>query len=55
MLDYGWFVAVKSDGSVWGTGSNLYGVLGRWAGGERKVSSRYKTAFDWVECPELEV
>ncbi len=51
-----WFVAVKKDGTVWGTGSNTNGILGRWIGIDRKQpNSRYKTAFDWVECPELEI
>ncbi|MFG6319607.1 MAG: hypothetical protein K1W33_07140 [Clostridia bacterium] len=51
-----WYVAVKKDGTVWGTGSNTYGVLGRWIGIDRKQpNSRYKTAFEWVECPELEL
>lgn len=52
----GWFVAVTTDGSVYGTGSNKYGILGRWVGIDRKTpNSRYKTAFDWAECPELEI
>lgn len=52
----GWYVAVKKDGTVWGTGTNQYGILGRWIGIDRKVqNSRYKTAFDWVECTELEI
>ena len=51
-----WYVAVKKDGTVWGTGSNTYGILGRWIGIDRKQpNSRYKTAFEWVECPELEL
>ena len=49
-------IAVKKDGTVWGTGSNTYGILGRWIGIDRKQpNSRYKTAFEWVECPELEL
>ncbi len=49
-------VVIKNDGSVWGTGDNRYGVLGRWANSDRnKTNSRYKTAFNWVECPELEL
>ena len=52
----GFYIAVKSDGTVWGTGSNTYGILGRWIGIDRKQpNSRYKTAFEWVECPELEI
>ncbi len=52
----GFFVAIKKDGSVWGTGSNMSGILGRWIGIDRtSPNSRYKTAFDWVECPELEL
>lgn len=48
-------VVVKNDGTVWGTGNNTNGILGRWKGADRKISnSRYKTAFSWVECPELE-
>ena len=51
-----YYVAVGADGKVYGTGSNLYGVLGRWIGIDRtSPNSRYKTAFDWVECPELEL
>ncbi|MBO5398169.1 MAG: hypothetical protein J6A36_04495 [Clostridia bacterium] len=50
------FIAVKSDGSVWGTGFNEYGILGRWSGiGRGTSNSRYKTALNWVECPELEI
>jgi len=52
----GFFIAVKKDGSVWGTGENMYGVLGRWKGSDRTLpNSRYRTAFEWVECPELEI
>ena len=52
----GFFIAIDKDGKVYGTGSNLYGILGRWIGVDRKTpNSRYKTAFDWVECPELEI
>ena len=51
-----WFVAVTNEGKVYGTGSNQYGILGRWIGVDRDTpNSRYKTAFDWVECPELEI
>ena len=50
----GWFVAVKKDGTVWGTGSNANGVLGRWAGSDRS-KGRYQTPSEWVECPELEL
>ena len=49
-------IAITKDGKVYGTGSNLYGILGRWIGVDRKTpNSRYKTAFEWVECPELEI
>ena len=52
----GFYIAVKSDGTVWGTGTNKYGVLGRWVGSDRNSpNSRYRTAYEWVECPELEV
>ena len=52
----GWYVVTTSDGRVFGTGSNKYGILGRWKGVSRGDSnSRYKTAFEWVECPELEI
>ena len=52
----GWFVVITKDGKVYGTGSNTYGILGRWIGIDRKQpNSRYKTAFEWVECPELEI
>ena len=52
----GWCILVKNDGSVYGTGSNYYGVLGRWVGVTRNSpNSRYRTAFEWVECPELEI
>ena len=52
----GWYIAVKKDGTVWGTGKNTYGILGRWSGTDRnKPNSRYLTAFEWVECPELEL
>jgi len=52
----GWTVAVTKDGKVYGTGTNNYGILGRWIGIDRKSpNSRYKTAFEWVECPELEI
>ena len=51
-----WFVIIKKDGTVFGTGENQYGILGRWIGVDRKTpNSRYKTAFEWVECPELEI
>lgn len=49
------FVVTCSDGTVWGTGNNSSGILGRWIGVERGDSnSRYRSAFTWVECPELE-
>lgn len=52
----GWCVCVLKDGRVFGTGKNLYGVLGRWMGTARSTAnSRYQTAFEWVECPELEI
>lgn len=52
----GWYIVTTSDGKVYGTGSNTYGILGRWAGvGRGESNSRYKTAFNWVECPELEI
>ena len=36
--------------------SNLYGILGRWKGESRtQPNSRYRTALEWVECPELEI
>ena len=50
------FIAVKEDGTVWGTGKNTYGILGRWVGTDRNMAnSRYRTTYDWVECPELEL
>ena len=52
----GWYIAIDKEGKVYGTGSNTYGILGRWIGIDRKQpNSRYKTAFEWVECPELEI
>ena len=52
----GFFICITKDGRVFGTGSNNYGILGRWKGVSRGSSnSRYKTAFEWVECPELEI
>ena len=49
-------LVVTKDGKVFGTGSNSYGVLGRWIGVDRNLpNSRYRTAFEWVECPELEL
>ena len=51
-----WYIAIKNDGTVWGTGQNTYGILGRWIGVDRSTpNSRYKKAFEWVECPELEI
>ena len=48
--------AVDKDGKVFGTGLNTYGILGRWVGIDRRSpNSRYKTAIDWVECPDLEI
>ena len=50
------YVVVSSDGKVYGTGLNSSGTLGRWIGIDRtSPNSRYKTAFNWVECPELEL
>ncbi len=52
----GFAIAITEDGKVFGTGSNTNGILGRWIGIDRKQpNSRYKTAYDWVECPELEL
>ena len=49
-------IAINNRGQVFGTGNNLYGVLGRWKGEDRGSSnSRYRTAINWVECPELEI
>ena len=48
-------LAIKEDGTVWGTGSNTTGALGRWQYADGRYSeSYYKTAFDWVRCPDLE-
>ncbi len=33
---------------------NELGILGRWKGAPRSAG-RYRTAFEWVECPELEI
>lgn len=50
------FIATKNDGSVWGTGDNSNGVFGRWKGSDRYTpNSRYRTAYEWVEFPELEI
>ena len=52
---YNFAIAIKEDGTVWGTGSNTTGALGRWQYADGKYSeSYYKTAFDWVRCPDLE-
>jgi len=52
----GWYVVITNDGKVYGTGTNIYGILGRWSGiGRGTSNSRYKTALNWVECPELEI
>ncbi len=52
----GFFIGITNDGKVFGTGNNACGVLGRWIGIDRKQpGSRYKTALEWVECPELEI
>ena len=51
----GFMLAIKEDGTVWGTGSNTTGALGRWQYADGKYSeSYYQTAFDWVRCPDLE-
>ncbi len=51
----GFAIIIKDDGTVWGTGSNTTGVLGRWIDGNSgKTSNRYKTAIKWVECVDLE-
>ena len=47
-------IAYTSDGQVYGTGINELGILGRWKGAPRN-SGLYRTAFEWVECPELEI
>ena len=49
-----YYLAITKSGRVYGTGSNTYGILGRWKGAPRS-SGRYRTAFEWVECPELEL
>jgi len=52
----GSFIGITKDGKVLATGNNSYGVLGRWIGIDRtSPNSRYKTALEWVECPELEI
>ena len=52
----GWYIVTTDSGEVFGTGSNNFGILGRWNGADgESSSSRYKTAFEWVECPELEL
>ncbi|MNP61314.1 Regulator of chromosome condensation (RCC1) repeat protein [compost metagenome] len=49
------FIAVKNDGTVWGTGNNSNGVLGRWIKSDGTYSnSNFETAFEWVRCPNLE-
>ena len=51
----GFMLVIKEDGTVWGTGSNTTGALGRWQYADGRYSeSYYKTAFDWVRCPDLE-
>ena len=51
----GFFIAVKDDGTVLGTGDNSTGALGRWSNLDNvKIDGRYQTAFQWVECTELE-
>ena len=49
----GFAICVKKDGTVWGIGDNSYGNLGRWSGAPRD-SSRYRSSYYWVRCPELE-
>lgn len=52
----GFIVVVKKDGSVWGIGDNKYGQLGRWRTSTKtSANSRYKNAYEWVECPDLEL
>ena len=52
----GFAIGITADGKVYATGNNSLGVLGRWIGVSRGDSnSRYRTAFEWVECPELEI
>lgn len=52
----GFYILVTEEGRVFGTGSNKYGTLGRWKGASRNLpNSRYRTAYEWVECPELEI
>ena len=51
----GFMLVIKEDGTVWGTGSNTTGALGRWQYADGRYSeSYYQTAFDWVRCPDLE-
>ncbi len=47
-------IAYTGDGKVYATGTNELGILGRWKGAPRSAG-RYRTAFEWVECPELEI
>ena len=50
------FIAVDDSGRVYGTGDNSNGVLGRWKGTDRNlINSRYRTAFEFVECPDIEI
>lgn len=54
----GFFVCILNDGRVFGTGSNKYGILGRWRYNDANRSysnSRYRTAFEFVECSDLEI
>jgi len=52
----GFAIGITEDGKVYGTGKNSNGILGRWKGVSRGLSnSRYRTAFEWVECPDLEI
>ncbi|MNV87477.1 hypothetical protein D3C71_1816010 [compost metagenome] len=49
------FIAVKNDGTIWGTGNNSNGILGRWIDSDGNyASSNFETAFKWVRCPNLE-
>lgn len=48
-------MAIDREGRVFATGSNSRGLFGRWLNDKRNaINSRYRTAFKWVECPELE-